>query len=83
MVGIVIRHKGRMPLRAASRDRRASWSPATTRDPVLFDTTGGCGGPQPARTISLRLNHPFLFVLREVKTGAILFMGRVLDPPKG
>jgi serpin B len=47
---------------------------------ILFDTTGGCGGPQPARTITLRLDRPFLFVLRDVETGAILFMGRVLDP---
>ena len=47
---------------------------------VIGDTTGGCGGPQPAKTITLRLNRPFLFVLHDVKTGAILFMGRVLDP---
>ncbi|MCJ7711010.1 MAG: hypothetical protein MUQ32_09305, partial [Chloroflexi bacterium] len=47
---------------------------------VMMDTTGGCGGPQPAKTITLRLNRPFLFVLRDVRTGAILFMGRVLDP---
>jgi len=46
---------------------------------VNFDT-GGCTGPSPAKTITLRLNHPFLFVLRDVKTGAILFMGRVVDP---
>jgi serpin B len=47
---------------------------------VIGDTTGGCGGPQPAKTITLRLNRPFLFILHDVKTGAILFMGRVLDP---
>ena len=47
---------------------------------VIMDTTGGCGGPQPARTVTLRLNRPFLFALRDVETGAILFMGRVLDP---
>ena len=47
---------------------------------VVADTTGGCGGPQPARAITLRLNRPFLFVLRDLGTGAILFMGRVLDP---
>lgn len=42
-------------------------------------TGGGCGhGPQKA--ITFRLNHPFLFVLRDVETGAILFMGRVVDP---
>jgi serpin B len=47
---------------------------------VIMDTTGGCGGPNPARTITLRLDHPFLFVLRDVETGAVLFMGRVVDP---
>jgi serpin B len=47
---------------------------------VSVDTTGGCGGPEPAKTITLRLNRPFLFVLRDVETGAILFMGRVVNP---
>jgi len=43
-------------------------------------TTGGCTGPDPAKTITLRLERPFLFILRDVQTGAILFMGRVVDP---
>ncbi len=47
---------------------------------VEMDTTGGCGPAQPLKTITLRLNRPFLFILRDVKTNAILFMGRVLDP---
>ena len=42
--------------------------------------TGGCTGPLPAKTKTLRLDKPFLFVLRDVETGAILFMGRVTDP---
>jgi serine protease inhibitor len=33
--------------------------------------------------ITLRLNHPFLFVLRDRETGAVLFMGRVVDPSVG
>jgi serine protease inhibitor len=47
---------------------------------IGMDTTGGCGQPQPKRTITLRLNKPFLFVLRDVQTGAILFLGHVVDP---
>jgi serpin B len=46
---------------------------------VVFDT-GGCTGPAPARTVTLRLDRPFLFYLRDLGSGAILFMGRVVDP---
>jgi len=46
-------------------------------------TTGGCGSSQPLKVITLRLDRPFLFVLRDVETGAVLFMGRVVDPSVG
>jgi serpin B len=42
--------------------------------------TGGCTGPAPDKDIVLRLDHPFLFVLHDIETGAVLFMGRVVDP---
>jgi serine protease inhibitor len=42
--------------------------------------TGGCTGPGPAKEITLRVDHPFVFVLRDLETDAILFMGRILDP---
>ncbi|HEX9093677.1 MAG TPA: serpin family protein, partial [Coriobacteriia bacterium] len=45
--------------------------------------TAGCGGPGPARQITLRLDHPFLFTIRDIETGAVLFMGRVIDPTLG
>jgi serine protease inhibitor len=42
--------------------------------------TGGCTGPSPRTTKTLRFDKPFVYVIRDVGTGAILFMGRVLDP---
>jgi serpin B len=49
---------------------------------IGFDT-GGCTGPGPAKVVTIRFDHPFLFAVRDVETGAILFMGRVLDPSVG
>ena len=34
----------------------------------------------PAGPVTLRVDRPFLFVLRDLPTGAIVFMGRVVDP---
>jgi len=52
---------------------------------TMYATGGGCVGsaPVPLKTITLRLNRPFLFILRDVETGAVLFMGRVVDPSVG
>jgi serpin B len=47
---------------------------------VGMSTTGGCGPSEPLKVILLRLDRPFLFVLRDDETGAILFIGRVVDP---
>jgi serpin B len=38
------------------------------------------GGPTALDEITVRLDHPFLFFVRDVDTGAVLFMGRVVDP---
>jgi serpin B len=56
-------------------DERGAEAAAATAVGV---STGG--GPSPLKRITLRLDRPFLFVLRDVETGAILFMGRVVDP---
>ena len=41
---------------------------------VMSDTAA------PAEPVRLRIDRPFLFVLRDVPTGGILFLGRILDP---
>ncbi len=34
----------------------------------------------PAETVDVTIDHPFIFFIRDIQTGAILFVGRVLDP---
>jgi serpin B len=37
----------------------------------------------PEPPITLRVDRPFLFALRDVPTGAVVFLGRVGDPSVG
>jgi len=43
---------------------------------VIRPKNGGGGPPE------FRADHPFLFLIRDTRTGAILFLGRILDPTK-
>jgi serpin B len=38
------------------------------------------GESLPAEPLQLRLDRPFLFLIRDVETGAVLFLGRTLNP---
>ena len=56
-----------------SVDERGTEAAAVTV--IGMDTTGG-----PTDVCTVHADRPFLFALRDVETGAILFMGRVVDP---
>ena len=50
---------------------------------TAFGGLGGIGAPYPLRHITFRLDRPFIFLVRDLETGAVLFMGQVTDPSVG
>jgi serpin B len=44
----------------------------------------GTAGDMPMPIVpTVRLNRPFIFLIRDIETGTILFMGQVVDPSEG
>lgn len=50
----------------------------TTASAASAVVIAGLAAPAPA--VTLRVDRPFLFALRDIPTGAIVFLGRVADP---
>ena len=34
----------------------------------------------PGQPVEVTIDHPFIFLIRDIETGAVLFVGRVVDP---
>ena len=60
-------------------DEKGTTAAAAT---VVGMDVGGCTGAEPAKTVLLSFNHPFIYLIRDLHTGAVLFMGRVTDPTR-
>ena len=43
---------------------------------------GGIGGIEPRIIMVFRADHPFVFLIRDTRTGYILFLGRLVKPEK-
>jgi hypothetical protein len=57
-----------------------SGTEAAAATAITFDA-GAALEPEPTRTVTL--DRPFVFLIRHEPTGAVIFMGRVVDPQTG
>ncbi len=60
-------------------DEEGTEAAAVTSITISYTSAGGGGDG----SIEFRADHPFVFVIRERTTGAIMFMGKVLEPNTG
>ena len=60
-------------------DEEGTEAAAVTSVTISFTSAGGGGDG----SIDFRANHPFIYVIREQTTGAIMFMGKINEPETG
>jgi serpin B len=53
---------------------------AATAVVMMVPMSAVIGAPPEPPPVVFHADHPFLYVIRERKTGAVLFVGRVVDP---
>ncbi|OGN99475.1 MAG: serine protease [Chloroflexi bacterium RBG_13_51_52] len=41
---------------------------------------GSAPGPKPEEPVTVTIDRPYIFLIRDIETGAILFIGRILNP---
>jgi len=47
---------------------------------ITYVNTRGAAMPEKEKEFNFVLDHPFVFVIRENRTGTIIFMGKVVEP---
>jgi serpin B len=67
--------------RIATNERGTEAAAVTVVKIYRIAVSGGLD-PPPPRPVTFHANHPFMYVVRDVKSGAILFMGRMVKPIK-
>lgn len=55
-----------------------SGSVAASANYIAFTERGGF--PEAVKTVEVKVDHPFLFLIQHVQSGACLFLGHVADP---